>query len=321
MIEPCLTGPLAGLCGTLLLTSVAVAASPPPQEIPGASLSFELEQADGLGVLPPGEALVLSIIVKGVPAGRDPVVALLEGGWAPRRLVPLTPEARTGWLRASVTLEPYSAALVPGRSTAVRIDVSVARERGMRLDRLLKRSVFVTLGSPQTPGVPAHAAAMAPPRDSIHHDVPPGPDVPPVPEDRIIEEDLLPVPVAAQARTYWREITRFIARNWALGSGADGPVRMTQAPSIRFRLQASGEAQLIQVERSSGVSGGDEAGMQAVVRAHPFPPFPPDLQAGAVEVHVDLRGDRAPRSAPRARSRIDLAVPGHRTLDAVDCGR
>jgi len=59
-------------------------------------------------------------------------------------------------------------------------------------------------------------------------------------------------------------------------------------PSIGFRLYANGEAQLIEIERSSGDSELDQAAVLAVVNAHPFPRFPAGTLDPHIEVHIDM---------------------------------
>ena len=61
-------------------------------------------------------------------------------------------------------------------------------------------------------------------------------------------------------------------------------------PGIGFRLYANGEAQLIEVERSSGDLELDQAAVLAVVNAHPFPPFPLGTRDAHVDVHVEIPG-------------------------------
>ena len=57
---------------------------------------------------------------------------------------------------------------------------------------------------------------------------------------------------------------------------------------IGFRLHANGEAQLIEVERSSGDIPLDQAALLAVINAHPFPRFPPGTRDSHIAVHVDV---------------------------------
>ena len=59
-------------------------------------------------------------------------------------------------------------------------------------------------------------------------------------------------------------------------------------PGIGFRLYANGDAQLIEIERSSGNLALDQAALLAVVNAHPFPPFPVGTRDTQVDVHIDI---------------------------------
>jgi hypothetical protein len=54
-------------------------------------------------------------------------------------------------------------------------------------------------------------------------------------------------------------------------------------------MYASGIAQVIQLERSSGARDVNDAGLQTIIHAQPFPPIPPDLGSDVVDVHVRMR--------------------------------
>jgi TonB family protein len=54
-------------------------------------------------------------------------------------------------------------------------------------------------------------------------------------------------------------------------------------------LYPNGRAQLIEIEKGSGVREIDEAGIYAVVNAQPFPPMPGDVADEPVDVHVRMR--------------------------------
>ena len=63
---------------------------------------------------------------------------------------------------------------------------------------------------------------------------------------------------------------------------------------VRFKLYPSGRAQLIHIEKGSGVREIDEAGIYAIVNAQPFPPVPGDVGDEPIDVHVRMRtGARA----------------------------
>ena len=71
-------------------------------------------------------------------------------------------------------------------------------------------------------------------------------------------------------------------------TGASHARDARRMPAIGFRLYANGEAQLIEVERSSGDQELDQAAVLAVVNAHPFPPFPPGTRDSHIDVHVEV---------------------------------
>lgn len=301
---------LSSLCLAFLIADSVSAATPPSEQSQKRSVHFELEDANGNGVLPVGKALALSVQLTGVPASDDPVVAVFEGASFARRLVPLTPNPDSDSLRTSVTLEPYPLGPTSVPPKYLRIHVVFARLREMKLDRFLTRTLYVTIGQPQAApdldSLPQHDQA-----DNGDTGFPPDeaqPDVAPVLEEGITEEDLLPFPIPGQAQDYWQEVSRLISGSWSQGIGQRGKARLKQAVRVRFRLHASGEAQLIQVERSSGVREVDEAGMRAIVNAHPFPPFPSDLDHSFIEVHVRMRDgfrDSVRNTQPAPPRRLD----------------
>ena len=70
--------------------------------------------------------------------------------------------------------------------------------------------------------------------------------------------------------------------------------QIRRAPSgetvrVRFKLYESGVAQLIQIERGSGARDINEAGIQTIIHAHPFPRPPADMSGELVDVHVRMR--------------------------------
>lgn len=83
-------------------------------------------------------------------------------------------------------------------------------------------------------------------------------------------------------------LRRLIRRRMQQEAGAGRHKDIRQMPGIGFRLYANGEAQLIEVERSSGDLDLDQAAVLAVVNAHPFPPFPPGTRDTHIDVHVEI---------------------------------
>src|SRR5437867_4082182 len=203
---------LSSLCSVFLFAGPASGATPASEQTQKRSVYFELENAGGNGILPVGKALALSVECTGVPVGDDPVVAVFEGASFARRLVPLTPDPDFDSLRASVTLEPYPLGRTSVQPKYLRIRVVFARLREMKLDRFLTRTLYLTIGQPQAAPEPV----SLPQRDRTANGdmgLPPDeaqPDVAPVLDEGITEEDLLPLPVPGQAEAYWREVSRLI---------------------------------------------------------------------------------------------------------------
>ncbi len=261
---------------------------------PGPSAYFDLSGSPPSGTVSPGQALRLSIRLTAVqPHEGQTLVAILEGDPFIRRLVPLQRDAQTHTFHTTVVLEPIEPELATGKTKALRVRVTFAWLRDMALDQFLVRSVYLTIGlTPQdttlstaphssTPHVLSEGfseeqgLAAAPFEDSSN--------------EVFTEQNILPSSVSAQAQVYWRDVSERLGHRWrmpgvnAVSSPPSGPV-----VAVRFRLHANGEAQLIQIERSSGVAEIDEAGLQAVLRAHPFPPFPSDLDEESVDMHVEF---------------------------------
>ena len=95
-----------------------------------------------------GEAFDLAVSLSGVARGKDSIVAIVEGEPFGRRLVPMLQDPGEKRFRCVVRLEPYLAGLVSPREKALRITVTFARLRGMRLTRFLTRTTYLTLALP-----------------------------------------------------------------------------------------------------------------------------------------------------------------------------
>ena len=54
-------------------------------------------------------------------------------------------------------------------------------------------------------------------------------------------------------------------------------------------MYASEYWEMIQLEKSSGARDVNDAGLQTIIHAQPFPPVPPDLGDDVVDVHVRMR--------------------------------
>jgi TonB family protein len=107
-------------------------------------------------------------------------------------------------------------------------------------------------------------------------------------EEGVQENDLLGSAGRGRQAGYWKLLQSLLHQRLRdeLVPLRLGPAR--RMPIIHFRLYANGEAQLIEVERTSGNSELDQAALLSIVKAHPFPPFPGGSSESPVDVHVDL---------------------------------
>jgi TonB family protein len=176
---------------------------------------------------------------------------------------------------------------------AARIRVTLARAKANGLEEFMKRDVYITLGGPSEDDgrdeeesskiiMPEQVApdAAAPSRP---------PEAGPASNVTIAEEDLLPLPVPAEAEGYWKQVSGLISRNWSRQVRQIRRAPSGETVRVRFKLYSSGVAQLIQVEKGSGARDINEAGIQSIIHAHPFPPLPADMSGELVDVHVRMR--------------------------------
>lgn len=265
------------------------------------SLEFDLPRGVEEGLLVPGQAFTLSLRLTDWTAARgDEVAAIFESPAFPRRLVPLAADGASAGLGATVVFEPRPFA--PGGEQALRIEVAIARLRGMRIEPVLKRTLYLTYGSPPPspaePAAPPSAPSAGDPAPTAASPPLPPPDGalpadrPVLPVEEVREEDLGGGAPAAQSPLYWRTVRELLSRRWQVQLGQLGKGQGARGLRVRFRLYAGGLAQLIQVERSSGDARVDEAGLRAVLTSLPFPPFPTEVREPSVELHVDLPGAR-----------------------------
>ncbi len=275
------------------------------------SVYFDLSGSPSSGTVGPGQALRLSIRLTAVePPEGQTLVAILEGDPFIRRLVPLQRDAQTHAFHTTVVLEPIEPELAAGKTKALRVRVTFAWLRDMVLDQFLVRSVYLTIGL-----TPEDTTLSTAPHSSTPHVLSDGFSeeqglaAAPFEDSRnqvFTEQNILPSPLSALAQVYWRDVSERLGQRWRMpGVNAASSPQPGPVVAVRFRLHANGEAQLIQIERSSGVAEIDEAGLQAVLRAHPFPPFPSDLDEESVDMHVEF----GPGSTPSPS-----AIPQNRSL-------
>jgi TonB family protein len=274
-----------------------VPAAKPPAPKP--SLNVILENALETGVVAFGEELPLAVTLANGPKNNASLVTVVESLVFDKAMVPMEQTEIPGEWKAAITIQPKPVGYTSVRPKAVRLRVTVSRVRDNTLKRILSRTVYLTMvhepTKPQAKDSEDEALegpANEMPLDEVQ------PDVPPVANVLIAEEDLRPLPETKRERLYWKEITRLISRSWSHRMRfARGVNDARETVRVRFRMHANGNAQLIQLERSSGVREVDEAGLLAIVQAHPFPPIPGAISEDYVDVHVRMRTGARPAAA------------------------
>ncbi|MBS0169775.1 MAG: TonB family protein [Nitrospira sp.] len=291
-----------GLVGGLALmlcvgSPVAVALAGPSTSsvstAPKRWAQFDLVSTEPDGSVQAGKDVVLSITLGGVPPGTESVMAMIESNGFQSQTVSLSEEPTTAVYQGTVILEPNST--LKSRTTvhpkAVRVRVSFARAKITGLEEFLKRDVYVTLGDP--------------PASDPEADVQPGPVAESPEADAaavqkateqvmavnatIAEEDLLPLPPPGESKAYWKQVSDLISRNWSRQIRSIRRAPSSETVRVHFKMYASGVAQVIQLEKSSGARDVNDAGLQTIIHAQPFPPIPPDLGGDVVDVHVRMR--------------------------------
>ncbi|MEW6247449.1 MAG: TonB family protein [Nitrospirota bacterium] len=219
-------------------------------------------------------------------------MAIVEGPSLPKRLYPLVPDAQSGDLSTTVEVEVAPPGAIGEPPKAIPVSVMIARIRGMELTHIGKRTVYVTLGAPTTGSV----SLAGPPSESVPtrpHGRPAGFRGEPtaqtaLAQESVREENLVRPSPLNGSHAYWKRVNDLIGVSLRERMSAQLPSRARRNPAVRFRLFANGEAQLIQLERSSEDPRIDESAMLAVIDAHPFPPFPEDAADPYLDVHVVL---------------------------------
>lgn len=299
--------PLALLAGVLGLCLFPL--SPVPVGLAAGSLSetssassgtrwvkIDLVTADASGDIQMGKPFDLSVAIGGVAQGGVPLVAICESVLFQRQVVALEPDNVALVMKGAATMEPIPPGKLSVPPKAVRVQVTVARVKKDKFERLLTRVVYVTLGKQAAANegsdAPLPSSEESPGGESVQDEV--QPDALPVSGGLVVEEDLLPMPTPGKGRAYWQQISYLVSRSWSRTVRHVRHAPTSETVRVRFRLYPSGRVQLIEVEKGSGAREVDEAGIYAVVHAQPFPPFPDNVESEAVEVHVRMRtGARA----------------------------
>lgn len=258
---------------------------------------FELHQQDSDGDLQTGKPLTLVITLGGVSAATVPIVALCESILFEPQIITLEPDGESSALKAEVTLEPLPTSRTSVHQKAARIQVTFAKSRPDKLERIMKRIVYVTLERQEPVSDTSEPPAVRPEEPSSSDlivDEPQPAGVAPVTTGALVEEDLMPLADPGQGKAYWQQVSLLVSKSWArqVRGVRRGP--SSETVRVRFKLYPSGRAQLIEIEKGSGAREIDEAGIYAVVNAQPFPPLPGDVGDEPIDVHVRMRtGARA----------------------------
>ena len=290
---------LVGMCCVALFCPCLIAparSASSPQTVSSSGstkrwVQFELSQAESMGDPQTGKPVTLTIFLGGVTVGTTPVVAICESIAFQAQTVTLEPDAESMALKGTVTLEPIlmSRTSVPPR--AARVQVTFARSRQDKLERFMRRIVYVTMDRSE----PANENGELPsirPEESQSEDVildEVQPAVEPVSTGALAEEDLVPFASPGEGKAYWQQVSHLISRSWARQVRGIRRAPSSETVKVRFKMFPNGRAQLIEIEKGSGAREIDEAGIYSVVNAQPFLPFPSELGEDAVDVHVRMR--------------------------------
>lgn len=258
---------------------------------------IEVPAENLFGSLPVNRGFTVSIHVPEPTVLRgDTLVAVFETPSSAPYVVPLEIDHSQHHYSATVDLGRLSGTMgTPLKATALQ--VLIGHRQGGHVEALVRRTVVVTLA---IPGYADHRAARADLANQIAH----GSEPPrrqsaalALLDERVEEEELVGNGGLPQQEGYWKMLQGLIHKGMPDGAATRRGSEIGRVPGIGFRLYANGEAQLIEVERSSGDLELDQAAVLAVVNAHPFPPFPPGTSDTHVDVHVDIPGFPA-RTAP-----------------------
>jgi len=292
---------LAGVLGLCLLPFMVASVSPAAGSLSEAAstpsgtrwVKIDLETTDASGDIQMGKPFDLSIAVGGVTQGGAPLVAICESVLFQKQMIALEPDNVDMVMKGSATMEPIPSGKLSVPPKAARVQVTIARVRKDKFERVLTRVVYVTMGKQEaanegsdTP-LPSSEEPSGGESVSVQEEV--QPDVLPVSGGLVVEEDLLPMPTPGQDKAYWQQISYLVSRSWSRTVRHVRHAPTSETVRVKFRLYPSGRVQLIQIEKGSGAREVDEAGIYAVVHAQPFPPFPDNLESEAVEVHVRMR--------------------------------
>jgi TonB family protein len=221
----------------------------------------------------------------------EQLVAIFDSPAFVQQISPLLPDPDRGVLSTTVALGPISASL-GNPPKAAPVHVAIARQRGLHIEERARRTFFVTVA---VPGYADHASRPSQ-VDLAGMSFEPAESSPvqgdalqaPMREEQAEETDLLGNAEQHRAHGYWMMLNGMLHRQIDLDRPSPRPTHIQRMPLVHFRLYMNGEAQLIEIERSSGDAEADQAAVLAVVNAHPFPPPPSQFTDSHVDVHANI---------------------------------
>lgn len=296
----CLIGMLGVVVCLSAVEPIAFSAPSPSASPPPAAkrwVQFDLDEEESAADILSGKPITLTITLGGVAQGSTPIVAICESVHFQSQTITLEPDTIPMVLKGTVTLEPIPPSRTSVPHKVARIQVTFARSRQDKLDRIMRRVVYVTL-DPQEPAGDSFDPPSIRPDESRNDEViidETQPDVEPVSTGKMAEEDLMPLPSPGEGTAYWKQISYLVSRNWSRHVRGIRHTPNGETVKVRFKLYPNGRAQLIEIEKGSGAREIDEAGIHTVVSAQPFPPFPPELGEDAVDVHIRMRTGLRPK--------------------------
>ena len=284
-----------GLVLMVLLATIPFpsdAASPTATTTPKRWIQFELMESEESGVVRVDKDLVLSITAGGVPTTSDSLLAIIESVAFQSQTVSLSQDSAPMTYQGTAILEPNlrHKSRTTVHPKAARLRVTLARAKSTGLEEFMKRDVYITLGEPALEEEPEVSSSAKPEGSDADHSG----NAKPSEQDlavnvTIAEEDLLPLPAPGESEAYWKQVGGLISRNWSRQVRQIRRAPSGETVRVRFKLYGSGVAQLIQIERGSGARDINEAGIQTIIHAHPFPRPPADMSGELVDVHVRMR--------------------------------
>jgi len=255
--------------------------------------TLDFAGSNGSGNLQLGQPLELTMTLGGIASAPLPFVAICESAHFESQIVTLKLDPTSQVLKATTTLRPVAQDQLSLGQRFFRLHVTFARSTETKFERVMTRIVYLTVDHPEPVGsaraFPTANQDHPSERDLAADQAEPVLDAIPLSNDQLVEEDLLPPRSAQPTPAYWRQVRDLLNRSWnrtALTMLHSSP---QQTVHVQFRLYPGGRAQMMQIADGSGASEIDQAGIQAIADAQPFPPFPTGVGSTPIEIHVRLQ--------------------------------